>query len=168
MHDLYIFRHGEAQDRGRGGSDEARALTGPGKAEVRRVARGLRKLGVKLDLILTSPLVRAEETAQIAADVLRPAGGLRTCDALAPGGTHAVLFKELSSIGKSSVMLVGHQPDLGELVSVLTYGSPRAGVPLKKAGLARIVIDHLPPASTGELRWLLTPKQLSLIAGSEE
>ena len=166
MYDFYIFRHGEAQERGRG-ADETRALTGPGKAEVRRVARGLRRLGVSPEIILTSPLVRAEETAKIAADILKPESGLRICDALAPGGAHAVLFKELSSLGRSRVMLVGHQPDLGELSSVLVWGSPYAGISFKKAGVARIVTAHLPPAATGELRWLLTPKQLVMIAGDD-
>lgn len=166
MFDLYIFRHGEAQERGRG-ADETRALTGPGKAEVRRVARGLKRLGVNPEIILTSPLVRAEETARIAADILKPEAGLRICEALAPGGIHAALFKELSSLARSRVMLVGHQPDLGELASVLVWGSPDAGIPFKKAGVARIVTAHLPPAATGELRWLLTPKQLVMIAGED-
>ncbi len=166
MYDLIIFRHGEAQERGRG-ADETRALTGPGKAEVRRVARGLRRLGVSPELVLTSPLVRAEETAKIAADILKPEAGLRICDALAPGGTHAALFKEISSLGRSSLMLVGHQPDLGELAGVLVWGSPTGAISFKKAGAARITTAHLPPAATGELRWLLTPKQLVLIAGEE-
>ena len=166
MYDLIIFRHGEAQERGRG-ADETRALTGPGKAEVRRVARGLKRLGVNPELILTSPLVRAEETAQIAADILKPEAGLRICDALSPGGTHAALFKELSSLSRSRILLVGHQPDLGELASVLVWGSPTAGIVFKKAGVARIVTANLPPAATGELRWLLTPKQLLMIAGED-
>jgi phosphohistidine phosphatase len=167
MLDIYIFRHGEAEPRGKRG-DAARRLTGGGKAEVRRVAQGLARLGAEIDVILTSPLVRAEETAAIAGDVLKPPGGVRRCDALAPGGTNAALFKELSGLRKSCVMLVGHQPDLGELASVLVWGSPGVGIALKKAGVVRVLTERLPPAATGELRWVLTPKHLSLIARAPE
>ncbi len=97
MLDIYIFRHGEAEAKGKSG-DASRRLTGGGKAEVRRVAQGLARLGAEIDVILTSPLVRAEETAAIANDVLKPPGGVRACDALAPGGTNAALFKELLSV----------------------------------------------------------------------
>ena len=167
MFDIYIFRHGEAEAKGKSG-DASRSLTGAGKAEVRRVAQGLARLGAQIDVILTSPLLRAQETAAIASDVLKPPGAVRTCDALAPGGTNAALFKEISSLGKPRVMLVGHQPDLGELASVLVWGSPGAGIALKKAGVVRVVTEQLPPGAIGELRWVLTPKQLGLIARTRE
>jgi len=82
-------------------------------------------------------------------------------------GTFATGQVSFEDQGRSRILLVGHQPDLGELASVLVWGSPTAGISFKKAGVARIVTANLPPAATGELRWLLTPKQLLMIAGED-
>jgi phosphohistidine phosphatase len=166
MFDIYLFRHGDAERGAGGGSDEIRPLTAGGKIEVRQVAEGLRALGVALDVILTSPLLRARETGAIAGEVLRPPGGTRVCDALAPGGAHPALFSEIARLDLPRVMLVGHAPDLGELASVFVWGSPEGAVALKKAGVIRVVAPELPPAARGELHWLLTAEQLSWIAAA--
>jgi phosphohistidine phosphatase len=166
MFDIYLFRHGDAEKRARGGSDEVRVLTTRGKVEVRQVAEGLLALGVGLDVILTSPLLRARETGAIAGEVLRPPSGARVCDELAPGGAHEALFREIARLDLPRLMLVGHAPDLGELASVFVWGSPDGAVAIKKAGVIRIVAAELPPAARGELRWLLTAGQLSRIASA--
>jgi phosphohistidine phosphatase len=166
MFDIYLFRHGEAERRARGGSDDARALTERGKAEVRHVAEGLRALGVRPDVILTSPLLRARETGAIAGEVLRPPSGARVCEALAPGGAQEALLDEIGRLDLSRLMLVGHVPDLGELASVFVWGSPEGAVALGKGGVIRVVAASLPPASRGELHWLLTADLLVRIAAT--
>ncbi|MDP3938800.1 MAG: phosphohistidine phosphatase SixA [Deltaproteobacteria bacterium] len=151
MIDLYLFRHGDADPRGPDGSDATRALTDRGRIEVREAARGLVRLGVELDVVLTSPLVRARETAAIASEVLRPAGGTHLCDALGPGGSDAALFDEIAAQQGGRVMLVGHIPQLYELASVMVWGRPEGAIVLKKAGLIRVVTQGLPPSARGEL-----------------
>jgi len=166
MFDIYLFRHGDAEPRGPDGTDATRALTDLGRRSVREAARGLARLGVKLDVILTSPLIRARETGAIASEVLRPAGGAKVCEALGPGGTDGALFDEIAARKAGRIMLVGHIPQLYELASVMVWGGPEGAIALKKAGLIRVVTRGLPPSARGELHWLLTADQLGRIAGA--
>src|SRR5918999_4932383 len=114
--DLYIIRHAIAQPLGQKNdfTDEKRALTSEGRDRMRETARGLRKLGVELDMVLTSPLVRAVETAEIVATAL----GVGKKDveqtlSLAPGGSQDELIAEIKNkTGAEAIALVGHQPDL--------------------------------------------------------
>jgi phosphohistidine phosphatase len=118
-------------------------------------ARGLRKLGLKLDVLLSSPLVRARATAEI---VARELGfELRLTDALAPGCDTGRIFGLLGEHRAAErVMFVGHEPDFSAIVGRLTGGSR---VELKKGGLARVDIEVLEDGA-GTLVWLLTPKIL--------
>lgn len=163
--DLYLFRHGDAAPRGPDGTDAARMLTDRGRAEVRESAHGLARLGVKLDVILTSPLVRARDTAAIAGEVLRPADGTRLCQPLGPGGTDRALFDAIAARGGGRIMLVGHLPQLPEIASVMVWGGRDGAIALRKAGVIRLVTAGLPPRARGELHWLLTAEQLGRIAG---
>jgi phosphohistidine phosphatase len=165
--ELYIIRHGIAQQLGQENefSDEKRALTKEGRDRLSEAAKGLRKLGVEFDLMLTSPLVRAVETAEIVA----VATGLgkkevRTTVNLAPGAPANVLFAEIKShAGAESIAIVGHQPDLGIVASTIIQ-SEVAAVQLKKGGVCGINISQTVPTLRGELMWLLTPKHLRLLA----
>jgi len=158
--ELYLVRHAIAEDRTDAGDDE-RALTEAGKAKMIRATQGLRKLKVRPDLILTSPLRRARETAEILAQGLNspkievsaelsPAVDLKTvATALRP---HARL---------KTVMLVGHQPGLSELASLLLTGSERRlYVDFKKGGVACIEAELAEDTTRCILRWLATPKLL--------
>jgi phosphohistidine phosphatase len=161
--DIYLLRHGDAVDRLTGGyaRDEERPLTDAGRAEARAAVGALRALGETPDLILTSPLVRAEATARIAADLLRPARGLARCDALAPGGEPDAIVRAIVAEGlPTRTLLVGHMPDLGELAGWLVWGDPGAALALRTGGLCRITTPDHPVAGSGDLRWLLTPKLL--------
>lgn len=182
--DLYLLRHGDAADRETGGyaRDEDRPLTEAGRVETRQAARALAGLGVACDLLLTSPLTRAAQTATIAAAVLRPARGPELCAALAPGGVvtgtlwprdpgdpepadtaarwEAVLAATAASGPARRVLLVGHMPDLGELAGWLIWGRTDTAVWLRTAGLCRITTPDPPARGTGDLRWLLPPRLL--------
>ena len=165
--DLYIIRHAIAQPIGSKNdfTDEKRKLTSQGRDLMREAARGLRKLGLQFDLILTSPLVRAVETAEIVAEALGYDQALvqQTVN-LAPGASFAELLSEVKRHnGIESIALVGHQPDLGALVSTLVWGDGRASVPLKKGSVCSIDVMETVPTVRGALAWLLTPRQLRLL-----
>jgi phosphohistidine phosphatase len=154
--ELYFLRHGIAADVGPDGSGDAgRPLTAEGIAKLKEEARGLRRLGVRPDIILTSPLVRARQTAEI----VRHALGLdsRVVDALAPGCDITRLRDLLGEYRSAeSIMVVGHEPDFSDLIGALTGGSR---VQLKKGGLARIDLESVDEGA-GALIWLLPPLAL--------
>ena len=154
--ELYFLRHGIAADVGPTGTGDAgRPLTKEGIAKMQVSARGIRRLGLRLDALLSSPLVRAHETAVI---IARELGlELQLAEKLAPGCDPAQLFALLGEYrGAERVMLVGHEPDFSSLIGVLTGGSH---VLMKKGGLARVDIERL-ELSTGTLTWLLPPRVL--------
>jgi phosphohistidine phosphatase len=153
--ELYFLRHGVAEDMGpEGAGDAGRRLTKEGVAKMKAEARGLRKLGVRPDVLLSSPLARARETAEI---VARELGlELHLADALAPGCNVEQLFGLLGEHRAAEcVMLVGHEPDFSTIVGALTGGRVR----LKKGGLARVDLDVLEEGAA-TLAWLLPPRAL--------
>jgi len=168
--DLYIIRHAIAQplDKKNNFTDEKRALTNDGRERMREEAKGLRKLGIELDLILTSPLARAVETAEIVATAL----GLSKkeivqTDNLKPGASIDDLFAEIKKRADvESLALVGHQPDLGEIIARVVQGNGNMSLELKKGGVCSINVVETVPTLHGSLMWLLTPKQLRLLAKS--
>jgi phosphohistidine phosphatase len=139
--DLYLVRHAIAENRA-DGDDDARALSAGGKAKMNRVAEGLRKLKIRPDLILTSPLVRARQTAEILAQSLHGAK-VEVLPELAPAGAVVAVIPALRPHARlKAVMLVGHQPCLGELLSLLLTGSKeRILIDFKKGGAACIEAD---------------------------
>jgi phosphohistidine phosphatase len=156
---LYIVRHAIAADRGKPGlSDEERPLTGDGIAKMKKAAAGMRRIAVVPDLVLSSPLVRARQTAEILIEVLGATIPLKLTPALAPSGTREEIYEEIRRNRKSqALMLVGHQPSLGELARAIAWGSPDHYVELKKGGICAIELDQLQPAPRGMLLFLLTP-----------
>jgi phosphohistidine phosphatase len=153
--ELYLLRHGIAEDWATDGSDASRRLTGEGIAKLREIARGLRRLEVRPDAILSSPLVRARETAEIVGHVLRVA--VQITEPLAPGCGVGQLLRVLDGYtGARALIVVGHEPDMGYLIGAMTGGPP---LPLKKGGMARIDLAQT-EAGAGTLTWLLPPKIL--------
>jgi phosphohistidine phosphatase len=119
--------------------------------------RGLSRLGIVFDVVLTSPLVRARQTAEIVAGGLAPRPTVANIDSLAPDGGFAALMADLEKHArKPRIALVGHEPDLGELAARL-IGSRRS-MELKKGAICRIDVDEIPPNGPGQLRWFVTPK----------
>jgi len=155
---LYFLRHGLAGDyRDWQGDDWKRPLTEEGKVKMGEEAVAIKKLDLGLDLILTSPLLRALQTAQIVAEQLKKAKLIEE-ERLAPGFDLAGLKGILQDHPDAHVlMLVGHEPDFSEMVSDLTGGTRLA---LKKGGLARVEIENMETLE-GELEWLIPPRLLS-------
>ncbi len=162
-HELYLIRHGVAEPRGEKWPDDGkRPLTEGGMTRLRKEVRGLSRLGVALDVVLTSPLVRTRQTAEIVATLCDPRPHVVNVDALAPGATLAALASELQKHARrDAIAIVGHEPDLGEIAARL-IGS-RHRLDFKKGAVCRIEVESLPPAGPGTLRWFLTPKILRAI-----
>lgn len=147
---LYFLRHGEAEWPNWKKSDDERPLTDFGKKEVRDVAKFLARLKVRPNLIVTSPLPRAAQTAEIAADYLK--GRLRKDELLAPGFGMSELGTILKRHRSKALMLVGHEPDFTNVISGLTGASLK----LSKAGVALLDVD--PESQEGRVLWLFPPK----------
>jgi phosphohistidine phosphatase len=173
--ELFILRHGEAGKRSASGSkDFARPLTVTGQKEVADLAASLKDLGIKFDLITTSPLKRAHQTAAIVAKKLRNEKIMEDWDELKPEGKSLDLYRKLSSSPQlkkqqqSSVLVVGHEPYLSNMISEIIADATGNGdhggstrIVLKKAGLARIKItSNSNSKMQGELKWLLTPRHM--------
>jgi len=162
---VIFIRHATAEPAGAGG-DAARRLTAKGRTGSAAAAEALSAMGVKLARVLSSPLVRAMQTAGIAAEA--HGAELEEAEFLAPPGDAKAMRSRLAKLAGEAVEtvgLVGHAPSLDELLGELAAGSDDIGVSLPKGGVACV---ELPPAESGdapELRWLLRRKQLALLAG---
>jgi phosphohistidine phosphatase len=156
--EIYLVRHAIAEDRGEAWPDDAkRPLTDAGMVRMRRNARGLVVIGVALDVVLTSPFVRARQTADILASAFDPKPTIVSAESLAPGGSFAAVVSELEKHArKARLALVGHEPGIGELAARLI--GARRPIEFKKGAVCRIDLDALPPSGPGTLRWLLPPK----------
>jgi phosphohistidine phosphatase len=166
--DLYLVRHAEAgeSDYEKWADDTARPLTAEGEKRFRRAARGLGELGVAVDVVLSSPWVRAWRTAELLEKEARWPQPL-PCEALESGRAPAEVLQALQPFtGVSAVALVGHEPSLHELMSyLLTADTAHAQVEMGKGGVARLELgDGLRPGSA-HLRWLVTQKILRSISG---
>jgi phosphohistidine phosphatase len=157
---LYLIRHGLAAEPGDEYPDDAkRPLTSEGLSRLRREAKGLQALGVSFDQVLTSPLVRARQTAEVFAQAQDEKVPFAQLDALAPGGTPAQVLHALAEYARRrSIALVGHEPNMGELAAKLL--GTRTPLPFKKGAVCCIEFDALPPAKPGALAWFATPKML--------
>lgn len=157
---LYVMRHGPAEDHAPSGIDSDRALTASGRERVRAVARKLAELEEEPLLIVTSPLVRAVQTAEIVAIVTKVGERSGTVEAhreIAPGGDGVALAHRLEAGGGKRVMFVGHEPDLSAYVAGLVGSFGRSFEKAMVVGL------HLPGgAGRSRLRFVLEPKSLSL------
>jgi phosphohistidine phosphatase len=161
--ELYLIRHGLAADRGEEYPDDSkRPLTSDGISRLRKEAKALGALGVDFDHIISSPLVRTKQTAEVFAQALKSAPSISTTDALAPAGTPAGVLQELGRhMRKGRIALVGHEPNIGELAARLI--GARMPLEFKKGAICRIDFEVFPPKGTGHLRWFITPKMLRLM-----
>jgi phosphohistidine phosphatase len=157
---LYVMRHGPAEDHAESGMDGDRALTVAGRDRVRSVARMLTEVGEEPLLVVTSPLVRAVQTAEVVALVTKLGereGAVEVRRQMAPGGDGATLAHQLVAEEKKRVMLVGHEPDLSALVSGLLG---QFGRPFDKAMVVGLHLSS--DTGRGRLRFVLDPKALKL------
>ncbi|MCU0971870.1 MAG: phosphohistidine phosphatase SixA [Gammaproteobacteria bacterium] len=166
---LLLIRHGIADDRfefaRRNGNDDERPLTEKGIARMRSGAAGLLRLVPALDVLASSPLTRARQTADIVQEAYgKPRATI--VDALSPGREPEDVGDWLSLLPvEAKVAAVGHEPDLSELVGWLTTGEPHGFVAMKKGGACLLEIATAPGACSARIEWLLTPRQLRLLAG---
>jgi phosphohistidine phosphatase len=160
---LYLIRHALAEERGEAWPDDTkRPLSSQGSARMRKAARGLARLDVRIDVVLTSPLVRTRQTAEIVAGAFDPRPAIVIAHSLAPGGDHAEILADLQKQARrKSIALVGHEPNIGDLAARLT-GSRRP-LEFRKGAVCRIDIASVPPARPGTLRWFVTPRILRTI-----
>jgi len=158
--EIYILRHGIAVERGTPGykKDSDRPLTKEGEDKMHQIAEAMLGMELKFDLILSSPSVRAATTAQIVANELD--AEVTFTDALLPDGSPPDLIAEINDEKPQRVLLIGHEPDLGRIVSVLITGGADAAIELKKGGLCKLTCDKLGFGQCATLNWLLTPRQL--------
>jgi len=165
---LYVLRHAIAVERGTdpGLKDSDRMLTREGIRKLKLVIAAMKQLGISFDLILSSPYLRALQTAQLTARGLGAKKKLKMTGALKPDSNFRELIKELQKHRCSSLVIVGHEPHLGGFISFLLTG--KLGMPLnfKKSGLCLLSIDSICYGRCATLEWLLTPWQMACIAAS--
>lgn len=159
--ELYLLRHGVAEDHKPGAKDADRALTADGKKRLREVLQVAREAGVKPPLILTSPYRRARETAEIAREVLHPAAVIEPANSFVPNGEMRDAWAEIRARRDCECLLIAsHEPFLS-LFTAHLLNAPGMMVDFKKGGLVRIDVEGFGPQPRGVLRWMLTPRLAS-------
>ncbi|MFL5242503.1 MAG: phosphohistidine phosphatase SixA [Gemmataceae bacterium] len=157
--DLYLIRHADAKPLGEDNvhEDANRALTETGHAQAKAVGAAFQRLGKRINAVVTSPLLRARQTAEgVIGELDKPAPELLTSQDLGPGGKRRKLSRFLRNQGSEVIALVGHQPDLNHYAAWL-IGSKKAQIDLEKAGVAYIHCPDGPRKKGGILTWLVTP-----------
>jgi phosphohistidine phosphatase len=159
---IYIMRHGLAEDPTPKSDDGVRKLTAKGAEKIRKAAAGMRAIGLAFEMILSSPIPRAMETAEIVANELGGSVKPRATPELTTGSSPA---KALEAIAKlhlpEEVLIVGHEPTLSRLASLLLSGSSESvGIRLKQGGVIALEIPDRVEAGAADLRWMLTQRQM--------
>ena len=166
---LYLVRHAIAEEATAGMPDAERRLTEVGIQRMLRTARGLHRIGVVPDRVVSSPLRRAAETAALLARVLAPGLEVEIEASLAPECEPAAVVRWLASARAASAMaLVGHQPGMGRLASFLLAGSPDAvSFAFKKGAVAALYLGAKPAAGSARLEWFVAPRQSRAMGGQD-
>lgn len=164
---LFILRHGIASDPGTDGlpgnlPDAARPLSAEGRKKLERSTKAMRALELKLDAVVSSPLLRARQTAELVAAALKLRRKIVFTDHLAPDGNPQSLIEQVNGLGPraKNILLVGHEPYLSRLLALLISGGTAAAMDLRKGGLAKLEVKELKFARCATLAWLLAPGQL--------
>jgi phosphohistidine phosphatase len=161
---LYIVRHAIAVPHGAAGiREDDRPLTEEGIRKMRQAAAGLYALGWIPDIMLTSPLTRASQTAEILIEFLGKKIKLITVPSLAPSGSRQEVYREINSFDKKNLMIVGHQPSLGEIAGEICWNSAENFIEFKKGGAGAIELESTQDVPKGHLVSLLTPSILSKV-----
>lgn len=170
MMNLFILRHGIAVDHGAAGyeKDSERPLTKQGIEELEEIAKAMKKLKIEFDLILSSPYVRARQTAEIIAEKLGLEKNLKFKDSLRVESDPEELIQEIKQMKDKpvSLLLVGHEPYLSSVIAILTAGNANACITLKKGGFCKMEVSEIRYGRCASLEWLMTPKQMIKIAAS--
>ena len=166
MKQLFVIRHAEAEDAVEaihaGRQDKERRLTQSGKRDMRKGAEGLAELVDEMPLILTSPLTRTVQTAELLQAAF-PKAELRRHTLLAPGSDPGTLLKSVANRPGPGA-LVGHEPDLSQWIGYMCTGASRSVVRMKKGSVCRLDMPNQPMAGEACVAWLFTLKQLIKLA----
>jgi len=163
--ELYLVRHAIAAEPGPNYPDDReRPLTSEGIARFKQVVDGLKAFEVKLELVLTSPLVRANHTAELLVAGIGGKPRLEPLEALAPGGRQTQVLEALGKYSKRAkrIAIVGHEPDMGELTARLLRS--RATFEFRKGGVCCLELDGATPTGPGTLKWLMPPRAIRKMA----
>src|SRR5258708_1050473 len=155
---LFILRHGLAVEPGTGrhAKDSERPLTPKGERKLWKIAEAIEALEISVDWILSSPYVRARQTAEIIAEALDLRKRLELTETLTPAGSAKKLIDLLSERKPSpdDVLLVGHEPYLSELIARLISGGTNVSMTMKKGGLCKLTADSVEDDRCATLEWL--------------
>ncbi len=172
--ELFILRHGETSKRISRSGGLNKPLTYTGTTEIKSIADSIKKLKIKIDLILTSPLSSCKQTGEIINDLFKKRIPIIICNDLKPEGKLLDFYNKISEYkDTSSILIVGHEPYLSSMINDIisnnadtdrNYNTNHNNIILKKAGLSRIKITSTVPRLKGELRWLLTPRILKKLS----
>ncbi len=168
---LYIIRHAIAAQAGTNGpaeDDSQRPLTDKGRKKMRQIAQGLKELETQIDLVLSSPYLRAKQTARILAKKFELSKDkVILTENLSPTGYVDQLVNEINDnyAEVTNIALVGHEPSLSGLASMLLSGDPALSITLKKGGICKLSVETLQYGRCATLDWLLSPAQLVEIGG---
>ena len=162
---LYIIRHAIAVDRDGPDypDDSQRPLTSKGRAKMEQIAGGLGQMELEIDLILSSPYLRASQTARILAKSFRIPDRLKFTPALLPDAPAGQIINDINEKFSQfeNVMLVGHEPSLSSLIATLISGDPTLNITLKKGGICHLSMEQLAYGRCATLEWLLYPLLLT-------
>jgi phosphohistidine phosphatase len=165
---LYLLRHGIAVEPGAPGyaTDADRPLLPKGERKLEEIAKAMAALELSFDLILSSPYRRANQTAELIAGSLKLRKRVEFCEDLTPGGSPKRVLERLTHLDPvpENVLLVGHEPYLSDLISLLLSGESGLSIVMKKGGLCKLSADQLRFGPCASLEWLATPKQMALMA----
>lgn len=154
---LYLVRHADAETKKPGASDFERELTQVGKETTKKMALALKKMGIKVDLIISSPLVRAVQTAEIFRDVMGVESEILKLNELIPGSDFQFLIGIISHLDKENILAVGHEPHLGDFLAWFICIPKR--IEFKKNSVACVEVENF-TACGGNLKWLVHPEQI--------
>jgi phosphohistidine phosphatase len=163
--EIWLMRHAAAEERASSGRDADRTLSEDGHRRAREVARGLAELEPGIQLILTSPYARARQTAEPVARALRLSGRLRETQALEPASDPEEILDEIRSEKVEGVLLVGHEPHMGNLLGRLVAGHAGLEIPMRKAAVARLSWSG---SGQAMLRALLPSKVLARLGSAKD
>jgi phosphohistidine phosphatase len=164
---LYILRHGIAvePDVPARRQDAERPLTAKGKKRLRQIAGAMKAMELSFDLILFSPYLRALQTAEIVAEIFPRRRKFAVANELTPGGNPKTFIEQLNKIkpAPKNVLLVGHEPYLGQFIGLLAAGNTNMAIDFKKGGLCKLEVETLRYGRCATLAWLLAPRQMALM-----
>ena len=165
---LYVLRHGIAVEAGTPEypQDSERPLVPKGRRQLRQIAGAMASMDLRFDRVLSSPFLRAIQTAEIIAESLKLDERIRISDELTPDGQPTVLIRQMNELQPvpEDILLVGHQPNLSRLIGLLTAGNTEMVIDLKKGGLCKLEAESLRAGRCAMLAWLLTPRQMKWMA----